>query len=84
MIFPSYRNQSVGLPCKSADWFLYFYMMGTLVVQELILGTLCPVVRKSDFSCSLEPPEINISGDYTDFFVLQKKVIVISLSVLIL
>ena len=84
MIFPSYRNQSVGLPCKSADWFLYFYMMGTLVVKELILGTLCPVVRKSDFSCSLEPPEINISGDYIDFFVLQEKVIVISLSVLIL
>ena len=84
MIFPSYRNQSVGLACKSTDWFLYFYMMGTLVVKELILGTLCPVVRKSDFSCSLEPPEINISGDYIDFFVLQKKVIVISLSVLIL
>ena len=22
-IFPSYRNQSVDLSCKSADWFLY-------------------------------------------------------------
>ena len=48
-------------------------MMGTLVVQGLILGTLCPVVRKSDFSCSLEPPEINISGDYIDFFCSSKK-----------
>ena len=22
-MFPSYRNQSVNLPCKSTDWFLY-------------------------------------------------------------
>ena len=31
-MFPSYRNQSVDLLCKSTDWFLY---MGTLAVKGL-------------------------------------------------
>ena len=35
-MFPSYRNQSVDLLCKSTDWFLY--IMGTLVVKKLILN----------------------------------------------
>ena len=31
-MFPSYRNHSVVLLCKSADW---FFMMGTMVVKGL-------------------------------------------------
>ena len=38
-MFPSYRNQSVDLFCKSADWFLYD-MMGTLVVKGLNVNKL--------------------------------------------
>ena len=39
-MLPSYRNQSVDLPCKSTDWFLYdqltgFYMMETLAIKGL-------------------------------------------------
>ena len=48
-MLPSYRNQSVDLPCKSTDWFLYdqltgFYMMGTLAIKGLkgnYKGNLC-------------------------------------------
>ena len=31
-MFPSYRNQSIVLLCKSTDW---FFMMGTMVVKGL-------------------------------------------------
>ena len=46
--------------------------------------TLCPEVEKSIFSCSLKPPQIQISGKCIDFLVFQKKIIAKSLSVLIL
>ena len=38
-----------------------------------IPNILCPEVEKSDFSCSLKPPEIKISGKCIYFLVYQKK-----------
>ena len=41
-MFPSYRNQSVDLLCKSTDWFLLtgFYMMGALDFKWLTTNSL--------------------------------------------
>ena len=42
-MFPSYRNQSVDLLCKSADWFLYDGNIGRQRVLRIIVLHHCKV-----------------------------------------
>ena len=64
-VLPSYRNQSIGLLCKSIDWFLYEENTGIKWVKKQFRDFLnTNIIQKSISTRQLKTATQNVNVGY--------------------